>query len=134
MICQEYRFSGTAMTADNVTVDMVRVNERNDSLEKRSMLPALSLLYVLNGNHDPRKVQRLSIVLSILFLAGGLFFRWDLLTAGFLFAGAAVVNGVTFWYIQNFSDDSVLPVQGDILSHIELWTGRPVRNQHRPPG
>jgi hypothetical protein len=73
MSSQVYRYGGTTV-ADSATIGRGRTSERDNRLDKVGILPFLLLLYILNGNHDPRKVQRLNIVLSTLFLAGGLFF------------------------------------------------------------
>ena len=119
------------MTVDPIALREDKTRKEINVRDKSSLLPFISLLYILNGNHDPRKVQRLNIGLAILFSAGGIFSGWDLLPVGFLFVAVAVVNGANLWYIKKHTYYSLHPVRRDILSQIELCTRTAIR--HRMP-
>ncbi len=120
-----------AMTVDTFALRKDSTRKAIKVREKSGLLPFISLLYILNGNHDPRKVQKLNIGLTILFLAGGLVSGWDLLPVGFLFAAVAMVNGANLWYIKRHTYYSLHPVPQDILTQIELWTRTALH--HRTP-
>ena len=112
------------LTPRSITTKRVTIAE-----EKRRLLPFISLLYILNGNHDPRMVQRLNIFLALLFVIGGVLSGWDLLPVGCLFAAIAAVNGANLWYIKRRSNYSLYPVSRDILTQIELWTRTAIRRR-----
>ncbi len=85
---------------------------------KRTRLFLLSLVYILNGNHDPKKVQKLNLVLVSLFLTVGFFLNQDMLLFGFAFSGIALVNGINVWIVQNLSGDVWNPVERKISAQV----------------
>ena len=101
--------------------------KKDARLSKWAMVPLLSLVYILNGSHDPKKVQRLNLTLSAIFFAVGFFFNQDLLQVGFIFLGVALVNGVNVWIVKNLKGNAWDPLEGNILSYVHL----PLQNHHR---
>ena len=99
-------------------IDIHGLKERNFRVGKETRVLLLSLVYILNGNHDPKKVQRLNLVLVSLFFALGLFFNQDLLPFGFAFSGIALINGVNVWIVQNLSKSIQNPVEREIAIQI----------------
>ena len=87
-------------------------------LDKRTRIFLFSLVYILNGNHDPKKVQRLNLVLVSIFFMIGLFLDQGLLPFGFAFLGIALVNGINVWIVQNLSDHVWNPVEREITVQI----------------
>ena len=87
-------------------------------LDKRTRVFLFSLVYILNGNHDPKKVQRLNLVLVSIFFMIGLFLDQGLLPYGFAFLGIAFVNGINVWIVQNLSDHVWNPVEREITVQI----------------
>jgi len=101
----------------------VRVNTRGLKkktlhLDKRTRVFLLSLVYILNGNHDPKKVQRLNLFLVSIFFMVGLFLDQGLLPFAFAFSGIAIVNGINVWIVQNLSDNVWNPVEREITVQI----------------
>jgi hypothetical protein len=101
----------------------VRVNTRGlkgktSHLHKGTRVFFLSLVYILNGNHDPKKVQRLNLFLVSIFFMVGLFLDQGLLPFGFAFLGIALVNGINVWVVQNLSDHLWNPVEREITVQI----------------
>jgi hypothetical protein len=101
----------------------VRVNTRGLKgktlhLDKRTRVFLLSLVYILNGNHDPKKVQRLNLFLVSIFFMVGLFLDQGLLPFGFAFLGIAFVNGINVWVVQNLNDNVWNPVEREITVQI----------------
>jgi hypothetical protein len=131
MHTQEHGIGARAVNAHNIVRRKDKRRKEDNVRESGRLLPFISMLYILNGNHDPRKVQGLNIALAILFLAGGMFSGWDLLPVGFVFAAVAVVNGANLWYIKKRTYYSQHPFPRDILTQIELWTRTAIR--HRMP-
>ena len=101
----------------------VRVNTRGlkgktSHLHKGTRVFFLSLVYILNGNHDPKKVQRLNLFLVSIFFMVGLFLDQGLLPFGFAFLGIAFVNGINVWVVQNLNDNVWNPVEREITVQI----------------
>jgi hypothetical protein len=94
------------------------LSEKTFYFGKGTMALLLSLVYILNGNHDPKKVQRLNLVLLAIFFTAGLFLNPSLLPLGFFFSGLVLVNGVIGWLVQNSSDNEWNPVEREIEVHI----------------
>jgi hypothetical protein len=87
-------------------------------LDKRTRVFLFSLVYILNGNHDPKKVQRLNLVLVSIFFMIGLFFDQGFFLFGFAFLGIALVNGINVRVVQNLSDNVWNPVEREITVQI----------------
>ena len=87
-------------------------------LDKRIRVFLFSLVYILNGNHDPKKVQRLNLVLVSIFFIIGLFLDQGLLPFGFAFLGIVLVNGINVWIVQNLSGHVWNPVEREITAQI----------------
>jgi hypothetical protein len=101
----------------------VRVNTRGLKgktlhINKGTRVFLLSLVYILNGNHDPKKVQRLNLFLVSIFFMVGLFLDQGLLPFGFAFLSIALVNGINVWVVQNLSDNVWNPVEREITVQI----------------
>lgn len=94
---------------------------------ENAVLPFLALLYILNGNHDPRKVQLLNIVLAASFCLYGSFFDGTLMPIGILLIGVVLLNGVTAWIVRNSGIERWNPLECDLLFHIR-------RSLHRTAG
>ena len=84
-------------------------------------------MYILNGNHDPKKVQRLNLVLVSIFLIVGLFLDQDLLPFGFVFSGITLVNGINVWIVQNLNGNAWNPVEREIAVQIHRSLQKHVR-------
>ncbi len=89
---------------------------------KGTMVLLFSLMYILNGNHDPKKVQKLNLLLLAIFFTAGLFLNPSLLPLGFFFSGIVLVNGVIGWLVQNSSDNEWNPVEREMGVHIHHST------------
>ena len=101
----------------------VRVNTRGLKgktlhINKGTRVFLLSLVYILNGNHDPKKVQRLNLFLVSIFFMVGLCLDQGLLPFGFAFLSIALVNGINVWVVQNLSDNVWNPVEREITVQI----------------
>jgi hypothetical protein len=120
MQSQENGIQETAPRVGKSALRKLTIKKESNVRAKRDLLPFISLLYILNGNHNPRSVQRLNVGLAILFFAGGVFSGWDLLPVVLLFAAVAVVNGANLWYLKKRGDFSLHPAPKDILTQIEL--------------
>ncbi|MGA9407842.1 MAG: hypothetical protein WBW71_11990 [Bacteroidota bacterium] len=98
--------------------DIHAVGEKTFYLEKGTRVVLLSLVYILNGNHEPKKVQGLNLVLLVIFFMVGFIFNQDLLPFGFAFSGIALLNGVNMLVVQNFSGKVRNPLEREIVRHI----------------
>ena len=96
------------------------VGEKTFYLEKGTRVLLFSLVYILNGNHDPKKVQGLNLVLVGNFFMVGFIFNQDLLPFGFAFSGIALLNGVNMSVVQNFSGKVRNPLEREIVRSYPL--------------
>jgi len=87
-------------------------------LDKGTRILLFSLVYILNGNHDPKKVQGLNLVLLALFFAIGFFFNQDFLPFGFAFSGIVLVNGIIVLVVQKLGDNVWNPLGREITVYI----------------
>ncbi len=85
---------------------------------KRTMILLLSLVYILNANHDPKKVQSLNLFLMTAIFTAGLFLNSSLLPLGFFFLGIVLVNGVIGWLVRNSSGNEWNPAEREIAVQI----------------
>ncbi|MGA7160864.1 MAG: hypothetical protein WBZ48_07670 [Bacteroidota bacterium] len=92
--------------------------EKTLHLEKGTRVLLLSLVYILNGNHDPKKVQRLNLVILAIFFAIGFFVDPALLPLGVAFLAIALVNGVNVLVVKKLSAGARDPVEREIAVHI----------------
>ncbi|HTX18296.1 MAG TPA: hypothetical protein VMG34_06525 [Bacteroidota bacterium] len=102
-----------------------RASEVRDNLHPHGRcLPFLLFLYLLNGNHDPRKVQGLNLVLALFSFAGSLLLGWNLFLLGMAFVGVAIVNELNLWCIRRFTDFTLPSGPCDVLAEIQRWSER----------
>ena len=126
---QEYRYAGSATTVKNPPLHRDTTEQTVSRQADGGMLPFLSLLYILNGNHDPRKVQWLNVCLAAAFLLAGFFVGWDLYSVALVFVGIALVNAANCWVLRRFGRRRIYPGRGDLLSQIEFWSRRGVKSR-----
>ena len=103
------------------------VDKVSSRVSENAVLPFVALLYILNGNHDPRKVQLLNIVLAAVFCFYGFFFDGSLMSIGILMIGVAILNGATAWIVRSSGVERWNPLESDLLFHVR-------RSLHRNVG
>ena len=124
MISHRYE-AGGAHERSGVPAVPDRVSKlRDNPPSHKKSLPFLLLLYVLNGNHDPHKVQGLNLALALLSFGVSFFMGWDLLPVGLVFLGAAVVNELNLWCIKRFFGYPLPAGTGDLLAEIQRWSAK----------
>ena len=94
------------------------LEEKTFHLGKRTRVLLFSLAYILNGNHDPKKVQALNLVILAILFAVGFFVNQALLPFGFAFSGIALLNGVNVLIVKKLSSGRQNPVEQEIMVQI----------------
>ena len=122
MTSQRYEYTG-ASTRSAVEPAYRRASEvPHRSARHNGPLPLL-LLYILNGNHDPRKVQWLNGALAVCSFAGGLVVGWNLFPIGIAFVVIAAVNALNLWCLRRFTNYTPLVGPKDLLAEIQRRSG-----------
>lgn len=94
--------------------------ERAERYADRVVIPFLVLAYILNGSHDPKKVQWLTFILSAVFFVAGIALNPDFLLVGTIFFAIALTNIACVWIVQNLGTSVGSPAVEEILSQLHV--------------
>ncbi|HTR80644.1 MAG TPA: hypothetical protein VMM58_03370 [Bacteroidota bacterium] len=100
------------------------IHPTRSGLRKNFLFLSLSLQYILNGNHQPKKVQTVNLLLCAIFLAGGLWVSHELFSACFVFAGVALINWINWRMAKKLGQHQPLPEEGDIFTRMHSMMQR----------
>jgi len=94
--------------------------EKANRFTHAAVIPFLVLVYIVNGSHDPKKVDWLNIILSAAFFAAGITLNPDFLFVGTMFFAITLANIASVWVVQNLGESVWSPALGEILSQLHV--------------
>ena len=85
-----------------------------------AMIPFLVLVYIINGSHDPKKMDWLNASAGFVFCCAGIFLNADFFFIGIMFFAIVLANIVCVWVVQNFHWNVRSAALGEIVSQLHV--------------
>ncbi len=122
-ISHSNRFNEAAAVPKSAGFDSRLAKEKILRFRNKGAIPFLCIHYILNGKHEPQKIQWLNIALAAFFFAGGFFLDPDLFLVGFIFSGIAVINGLNQTIMNWLCPRMHGSIEDEIESHLKSFLG-----------